>query len=399
MMQFYRVNRTCSVMVGRIRVDRDPPPRDPEHPQRIATSHIFCGQVHWEIRAIKEVCGEDAVEVVPQAQVMHLLPTEILPSSEGRSLGYQLQALSGVRAIYRIVLINGAGTMLGDNLVGAGVFHRLQSLLYSQGIDLRLTVVLGANAAQGSVSLWKRWQWVDQVEPCGVSLRRIQTFDAMLDFSRLLRKDGYSSENFFDFYLHHYGADRALFPPASRNPAIRIQRKALEEAKAFLAPYSRMRLVLLQSKASTEARSMPMRFVHRLLKHVLNCQSDGSVIVMIFGTIPEGLEDHHEQILCCDEFTRHALDRYLALISLADRIMTVDSLALHVAMGLNKQGDAYFSLSPPEIRLRYAPQINGYLIPGAQALPYWGKHKSDETWSGYAALYEQAWERLEVDPN
>jgi ADP-heptose:LPS heptosyltransferase len=117
---------------------------------------------------------------------------------------------------------------------------------------------------------------------------------------------------------------------------------------------------------------------------------------MMFGTIPEGLEDHHEQILCCDEFTRHAIDRYLALISLADRVMTVDSLALHVAMGLNKQGNAYFSLSPPEIRLRYAPQINGYLIPDAQALPYWGKHKSDEAWSEYSALYEQAWERLEV---
>lgn len=396
MMQFYRVTRTCSVMVGRIKLDRAPPPSDPEHPHRIATSHIFCGQVHWEIRAIKEICGDDAVKVVPQAQVRHLLPAEIRPSSEGRSLGDQLKAISGLRSTYRIVLINGAGTMLGDNLVGAGVFHRLQSLLHSEGIDLRLTVILGANAAQGSVSLWKRWPWVDQVEPCGVSLRHIQAFDAMLDFSRLLRKDGYSSENFFDFYLNHFGADRDLFPLAERNPAIRIHRKALEEAKAFLAPHSGMRLMLLQSKASTEARSMPLCFVYRMLKHLFHCQSDAPLMVMIFGTIPEGLEDHHAQILCCDEFTRHAIDRYLALISLADSVISVDSLALHVAMGLNKQGKAYFSLSLPEIRLRYASQINGYLIPGAQALPYWGKHKSDEAWSRHSALYEQAWERLEL---
>lgn len=241
-------------MVGRIRVDREPPPIDPAHPARIAISHIYGGQVHWEVRAIKEICGEDVIDLIPRTQLTDFLPPQIRPASEARSLTDQLRSIKPNYSSYRIVLINGTGTMLGDNLVGAGVFHRLHTLMKSSGLELRLTVVLGANAAQGSMSLWQRWDWVERVEPCSVSLEFIQNFDAMLDFSRLLKMDGYSTENFFDFYINHFGAERTLFPKASRNPAIRIQRRALDEAKSFLAPYAGKRLILLQSKASTEAR-------------------------------------------------------------------------------------------------------------------------------------------------
>ncbi len=381
-------------MVGRIRVDREPPPIDPAHPARIAISHIYGGQVHWEVRAIKEICGTDAIDLIPRTQLTDFLPPQIRPASEARSLTDQLRSIKPNYSSYRIVLINGTGTMLGDNLVGAGVFHRLQTLMKSSGLEVRLTVVLGANAAQGSMSLWQRWDWVERVEPCSVSLELIQDFDAMLDFSRLLKMDGYSTENFFDFYTNHFGAERTLFPKASRNPAIRIQRRALDEAKTFLAPYVGKRLILLQSKASTEARSMPASFIKALLQNLLGDRENSERIVMLFGSIPAGVEHLSDHLLCCDAFTQESIDRYFALIAVCDEVITVDSLALHVAMGLNKPGKAYFSLSPPEIRLRYAPQISGHLIPGAQDLPYWHKHKSDDAWDRWSEAYEKAWNML-----
>ena len=427
MMQFYRVTRTCSVMVGRIRVDRDPPPRDPEHPQRIATSHIFCGQVHWEIRAIKEVCGEDAVEVIATSRVKDFLPAIIKPARNGKDLKTQLLELRQIKPngiatrsamlsasgamtkeIFRIVLINGTGTMLGDNMVGAGVFHRLQDNFSREGLELRITVVLGANAALGADSLWLRWPWVEAVHACGVSLMSLQDFDAMLDFSSLLRMEGYSNENFFDFYIDHFGANRDDFDTCNRNPAVRIKRLALNETKQFLAQSIHTtntqinhgqpaKLFLLQSRASTPARSMPNDFVERLLLHLFHSKRGQRIFVLMFEPPSEGLEAFRRQIINCEQFSRHAVDRFFSLIFCADHILTVDSLALHVAMGLGKRGTAFFSLSPPEIRLRYASQILNLLIPGASNLPYWQRHKADDAWPKWESTYEKAWGELMLD--
>lgn len=426
-MQCYFVKRQCTVRVGRIVLQREAAPEDMLKRSWVPSTHIFCGQVHWEIRAITEICGKDALEVIPVSKVMGLLPSLIEEPSQGQDLkaqlldirrrqeaserpqaaGASLRGSTGSR-VFRIVLINGTGTMLGDNLVGAGVFHRLQQALVQEGLELRLTVVLGVNAAFGSESLWKRWPWVEKVYPCGVSLKTLQAFDASFDFSALLRKKGYSSENFFDFYIYHFGAKQEAFLPAERNPAIRIQQQALQEAKGFLAAALAARMteakakhidqspkvVLLQSSASTPARSMSKNFVKRLLHFLFQSNQDQVVLVLTFDPVPEGLEPFAEQLIACAPFSTNSIDRFLALVFCADEVLSVDSLALHVAMGLGKPGTAFFALSPPEIRLRYAPQIRGVLIPGAAQLPYWEKHKADEAWETWEASYEKAWDAV-----
>lgn len=365
----------------------------------VLADRVYCGFIAWEHLHAQEIIGtKNACLIDPKAINPKLLPYCIRSFNDAGNLISQLHPVLKTKQNQfstRLALINGTGTMLGDTVVGAAVLINVANYLRSRGIAPEIDVYCAWNARPGVEGIWEQVPGIGKVYGSSLTIAELRQYDAFWDYSHLLLMEGYSSEHFGDFYFNHFGIDPTQVEPQLKLPSIRFNKQAFTDTKSKLIRHGEgKRLIFIQPEASTKARSMPEAFLVKLIKQLV--RNDGCRLV-IAGALPKGLSNFdRRQIINLQDFTKDNLDRYLSVIALSDYVISVDTLALHVAMGCNKPGVGLFALSEPSIRLKYSHQITGVLIPDAQTLPYWGKHKSDEHWEVHQASYETAWNQLSI---
>lgn len=372
---------------------------------QIPTDRIYCGFVAWEIIQTQEKIGKDNVVTIPENQIdSNLLPLKLQAYSDGGDLTQQLASIVNAnskkhtgqhRRQFRIALMNGTGTMLGDTIVGASVIELVAQHLLRLGVSIEIDIVLAWNSRPGGEKVWKRTPNVRQVFESSITVAALNEYDAYWDFSHLLRMSGYSTEHFGDFYFDHFGLDPRKIPDQFKLPIIRVNEREYAATCRFIQNYTIGAItIFLQAEASNPARSMPEDFLVKLIKALikhLNCK------IVLTRDLPKGLTNfENKHLLNAKNWTQNNLDRYISTAVAADAFVSVDTLALHVAMGCKKPGVGLFSLSPPEIRLKYSPQILGILIPNAQKLAYWEKHKSDQRWELAKKDYDMSWDQIEI---
>lgn len=377
---------------------------DEEWNQREAPlEKIYCGFIAWEHIQAQGVIGKDNALVLSSNAIRaELLPHRITPYASHLNLITQLKSIMAKRQVgelfpgLRIALMNGTGTMLGDTVVGSSILERVVGSLQENGIEIIVDVFTAWNARPGVEDLWRRISYIHAVFDSSPTIMELQVYDAYWDFSSLLCLEGYASEHFGDFYLNHFGVNPDTQSHIYKLPKVQINGSFLAEARGCLQEKTGdFKFVFLQSQASTEARSIPDAFLVKLIKRLARIPN---IRVLITSPHPKGLTNfERSQIIDLSSWTENNLDRYFALITLSDYVISVDTLALHLAMGAQKPGVGLFSLSDPNIRLKYSPQIEGILILNGEELPYWNKHKHDEQWAHYKPAYESAWDKIDLD--
>lgn len=400
-MQFFYVKKDATLSLPHKSKALKAPNADQLAANAISVDSVYGGFVAWEIIHAKRLIGDENVVGLSSSQMPKSLNSNQLKSyADEGSLVLQLAErvasnTGDASNPYRIALVNGTGTMLGDTVIGASIVEYVAARLKAQGLHVQIDVVLAWNARPGCEIVWKRVPCVHQVFESSVTVAQLQSYHAYWDFSQLLKLPGYDSKHFADFYLNQFGIDSAETPDKFKLPRVRVAKNAYLETKGLFQEFAGGQpIVLIQAEASNPARSMPETFLLKLLKHLV--KHLGSKIVLA-RELPGGLDaDEISHIQSVAAWTKDNLDRYLAVVAAADFVITVDTLALHVAMGCQKPGVGLFSLSKPDARLKYSPQINGILIPEAEKLAYWNKHKSDELWAEQAASYERAWSALKI---
>lgn len=365
--------------------------------RQIPLDRIYCGFIAWEhIHAQQQIGSDMACLIAAEAISPSLLPYRLRSFDEAGDLVGQLVSIrtaKGENAPLKLALINGTGTMLGDTVVGASVFAHVANDLRSKGVNVEIDIYCAWNARPGVEGIWERTPGVGRVFGSSLTVAELRQYDAYWDYLHLLRLEGYGSQHFGDFYFNHFGINPAQVDRQQKLPDIRVSPHEFKKTQDELIRLTGgARLIFIQPEASTKARSMPETFFVRLIKRL--SRIDGCKLVMS-GALPKALSNfERKQIINLQEFTSNNLDRYLSVIAQSDYVISVDTLALHVAMGCNKPGMGMFSLSEPSIRLKYSPKIEGVLIPDGQSLAYWEKHKSDDQWETHRPAYENAWNQL-----
>lgn len=359
---------------------------------------IYCGNVFWETRLIREHLGSDLLEFVPTESISHLLPLMIKPSHQGLELEEQLERAWGVRfdKPYRIVLMNGTGTMLGDSLFGASVARALIDHLKAKGVHLEFDVALAVNAARGSELIWQRLAPPGQLRRGAQTLEQLCQYDAMIDFCQLLKLKGYATEQRFDFYLDHFGVSPARLASHLKKPRLAVRNAALVEVGErleMLRHQGTKRLTFLQPDASTPVRSMPPGFLSALVERLLK---DPSRRIVATSAMLRALNSD-TSIIDFHELTKDSIDHYVALLAHMTELISVDTLALNIACGLKKPTLGFFSQSEPDILSKYWPELFPVVLPGAETLPFWHRHKADDSWPQAEPLYRSAWLELDID--
>ncbi len=355
------------------------------------------------IQARQQLESSDVVEIPPQAELERHLPYKIPRRSNSEELMNRLREIIKTRKTQsdnrtlRFALVNGFGTMLGDNLVGASAMKHVLDKLESIGeYPIEVDAYLAWNAVPGTEQILDRSGLFCRIEKRSLSLLELKSYDAYWDFSSLLRMEGYDDKNFHDFYLDHLGIDPTEIEEKEKVPKVYICQSRVSETKAYLETRNLSGpTVFLQLNASTDARSIPHESAWKLLQAILEKTSAHLVYCATMSYLTDA--KYQNRLINLGGWTANDLDRYFAAIYLADAVISVDTLALHVAIGLNKPGIGLFALSYPNLRLAYAKNIDGFLIPGAENLPYWKKHKSDLNWHSAESLYLESWLRLDLN--
>ncbi|MGZ5050779.1 MAG: glycosyltransferase family 9 protein [Methylobacter sp.] len=401
-MQFFYVKSNVTLQLPHKRHILEAPSPENLAAQQIPIKNLHCGNIAWEVIHAKETVGEQDAVIQPMtAEIQRLLPPAIVAWTEGNDLITQLQNIIRHRPPekrhepIKLALINGVGTMLGDTLVGSTAVEIAARQLTAAIGPIEIHAYAAWNCRPGVENILARSPAISYVQGSSISLDKLCSYDAYWDFSALLRMEGYNTLPLIDFYLKNLGIDPNSIDAAEKLPALRLLNAVVTEAKSLLTEKSKGRkIVLIQGQASTPIRSMPDAFLARLINDVLT-QTDACVLLT--QPLPEGLSDtQHERLIHFENWCKPSVDHYLASVAMANAIISVDSLAIHAASAVRMPGIVIFTTLPPELRLTYAPQLTGMLIPDARNLSTWGKHKHDDNWPNQQLEYNQAWAKIDT---
>lgn len=397
-MQFYFVKQDIELVLKHKRKPLRAVPTEFLEKKQAPLDRVYCGNIAWECIAAKRLIGESGVYILQEAEVPAALETKRLEAyTSGRSIKEQLQALrpAAAQGPWRLALVNGTGTMLGDTIVGASVVEHVVNHLRDQGISVTVDVYLAWNARPDVPKIWNKVSGIKTVFESSPTVSELLSYDGFWDYSRLLAMPGFESLHRADFYFGHFGIDPAKVHNRYKLPLVRVNRKPFEQTQLVFKERRKSRpIVWVDPYASTPARSMPTGFFLKLLKQLA---SGGNLALATAAPLPKSTPEALRRIIIdLSTWTQGDLDRYISALALADVVVCVDTLGLHLAMGCAKPGVALFAVSSPDQLLKYSPQISGRLIPNAMELPYWGRHKGDERWGEWEQAYEEAWNRLNL---
>lgn len=367
---------------------------------QLTGNRIYGGAVAWEILIGQKHLGNDNVVELSFEQLASrmAMPVLIQPWQPGASLLDQLAPLAQRKdgRPLRLAVINGLGTMLGDNLIGATALARACEALAVRFGPCEVDVVLGWNARPGTEEIHRQYNSIRTVYGHGITLDDFLQYDAFWDFSALLKMQGYNDLPLVDFYLHQLGLDPASIGADSKRPRLRLAEDATRPARERVAASAQGRpAVFVQAQASTPLRGMPQQFQFDLIDTIL-AQSNAVVVLADEALLAHAARWDAAPGRVCNQWdwASGSTERYAALIAACDAIVSVDSFAIHVAAARAMPGLALFSTIDPALRVCYAPTLDGVLIPQARELPCWGHHKVDALWEAARARYEQAWSAL-----
>lgn len=302
----------------------------------------------------------------------------------------QLQALRAAhpgRQHFRLLLVNAFGANLGDNLIGLTAFGHVLAVLRTHLPQFSVDVLLGWHLDDRLARLFRGADGIDAVLSQGPTLAELSRYQAVFDTSTLIKLPRYGQMPLVDWLLWWLGLDPLAVPAGGKRNAIAVA----EEARAFVdarLPATAGPRIVVNPKASTRLRSMPDPATRRLVQHLLAAWPQAQVVL----TQPLAME--HPRLLDLSADITDA-DRLAALVAQGDGLIGVDTYTQHLADATSTPAVTLYTSVSPGL-YPYYPLVESLLLPGAQALPAWGRMKvPPEEWARIEAAYEAAWQTLD----
>lgn len=302
----------------------------------------------------------------------------------------QLRALKQAhpaRLHYRLLLLNGFGTNLGDNLIGLTAFRQVLALLRAELPQLSVDVLLGWN---GGERLARLFQGIDGIELCflqGLSLADLGRYQALFDTGGLLDLPRYGRMPMVDWYLWWMGLDPADTAAADKRNRVAIDPADRQQVAALLPPTEGPR-ILINPKASVALRSLPEAQTLRLVQTLLQSWPQAQVILV------QPLPLEHPRVSQLAESINSGA-RLAALVAAVDALIGVNTYTAHLADACSTPAVTLESSLAPDL-CPYYPLVESVLLPGAEQLPAWNRMKvPEQDWPAMADAYEAAWAALD----
>jgi len=299
----------------------------------------------------------------------------------------ELRARHPQRQRFRILLINGFGTNLGDTLIGLTAFRSVWALLKAHLPEVTVDVLMGWAPLGGVTQLLQQHEGIEQVLHQGPSLQGMARYQGLFDFSALIGLPGYREMAPADWYLWWMGLDPNQVADGGKRNRIAIDPADAAAVAQALSDVTGVK-VLINPKASEPLRQMPAAYLQTLTDAVLNSDPDIRVI------FDQPVAVHHPRVVHLADVI-NSPQRLAALVAQVQGIVTTDTFVQHVADATGTP-TCTLNTSVPAAFFRYYPMVQTRVLPGAESLGAWGRTKvSREEWATLSPAYAEAWSRLE----
>lgn len=289
---------------------------------------------------------------------------------------------------FRLALVNGFGSNLGDNLMGSTAFAQVARVLAAELGKFSVDVLLGWKVNPGCHDMLMRLPYVRNVYDSGLSLAEFGSYDAHFDTSHLLSQPMYNCMPTVDWYLWWMGLEPEDIPAADKRNHIHLPYSDWQAVASLLRSEAAEQRILFCHRASVPLRSIGLAQARGLARKLLATNQNIQLVVDFT------LEFKHSRLLDLDGQI-DSPSKFMALIAQVDGLFTIDSFSQHVADACATPTLLLANVLPPDL-YPYYPHMSALLLPQARELPGWGRSKTDdlEEWDAMAAQYEQAWRKL-----
>lgn len=370
--------------------------------------YIHCGREQELIVKLLEEENRDREDIVLVNEAQ-LLSLDLTPPRLGRMsaklitptltlyndkspLLKQLQILKQKnpnKATFRIAILNSYGSNLGDAMMGASAMRWVSQILkkYLGGFNVDLYIGLCKDSTAADIISYE--DWVANVFSFTPTVDEFSIYDAYFDFTGLLSLPRFNKMPIVDWFLWWFGLEPDEIPLEKKRNKVNIREQSLEYVRELLEPFKSKKVFLFNHESSTNLRSCPGYVAVKIIKKILEKHLSVHVV------IAQELEFKHKRLLNLSQAI-NSVQRYIALVTEVDAVITVDTFAQHIADAASVATVALFSSIDPMF-YKYYPFSENITIPDAKKLPAWGKAKlNQEEWLLVKPLYLRAWEKLNV---
>lgn len=289
---------------------------------------------------------------------------------------------------FRIAIINGFGSNLGDNLVGMTALRHaiatLQTVLPSVSVDF----LFGPDTSKANLDTLLSEPFVEQVRFLGLTVEQFAHYDAFFDFSLLITYPNYDTMPTVDWYLWWMGLDPQVVPASQKRNQLTIRWDAWQTV-AHALKQAGDEPVFFNPKASVPLRSMPEKVASRFVKALLDTDKRLHLVV------DRPLSFVHKRVLDLSE-TINSAEHFKALVALSSGMITVNTFGSHVADASCTPTVQICSVFPPT-HYPYYPYSENINIPEYETLPAYRRCKVEEhEWKDMENTYTESWKNLDV---
>jgi hypothetical protein len=314
------------------------------------------------------------------------------PQSPPQCLALQLQSLQAAqpfRRHFRLLIVNGFGSNLGDTMIGLTAFRQVLSMLRAELPAVSVDLMLGWHKDDRLERLVRDVEGIDTVLTQGLSLAEMSRYQGFFDTSGLLLLPRYGKMPMVDWYLWWFGIDPSQVAAAEKRNRVAIPAEIGQAVADHLTPKNRPR-ILINPHASVALRSMPERTLRHLIEHLLSVWPE----VDVLSTHQLNMNAPRLHVV---SKIMPTVDHLAALLTQVDGLIGVDTYTQHLADATSTPSVTIMASMEPAV-YPYYPLGESLSLPGANRLSGWGKAKvAPSDWAAVSSHYEMAWKGLDLD--
>jgi len=254
-----------------------------------------------------------------------------------------------------IAIVGGVGRNIGEIISSCSALRILHEELLNKFENISLDIYLESSENKyyaRDKELLLTQDYIHKIEPLSLSLKKLLTYDFIIDTSLLNKRGYFASLPYVDAYLYKFGIDYEKINDKRKSTFIdRISKNINKDLIKKIKGLKKVgKLLLYHPYSANENRSIPKEFALKYLKKLIN-KADSYTIISALN-ITQLNDDRYVNL---SNFSK-SLSDFIYIISQADKIITVDTSTYHLADAFFVPTLVLFTDDKAHIRTKYYEQ-------------------------------------------
>ncbi len=324
--------------------------------ERILSSHIMPIELgitnKFEYQTLKKIDYRMKKNLYVEKSLEHKIK-EVSFSEDGFDFYEQIKHC--IKLDISLAIIGGVGRNIGEIISSCSALRILHEELKNKFPSVKLDIYLESSENKyysRDKELLLTQGFIHKIEPLSLSLKKLLSYDFIIDTSLLNKRTYFSHMPYVDAYLYKFGIDYEKVNKLRKSTFIdRISASLHKNLIKKIKDLKKVgKLLLFHPYSANEDRSIPKEFAIKYMKKLIRTADDYSIVSAL--NIVELHDDRYVNLANMSK----SLSEFIYIISQADKIITVDTSTYHIADAFFVPTLVLFTDDKANIRTKYYQQ-------------------------------------------